>query len=85
VLLLRLLSWIREQGFTPAYWSFSFGATALATLPLRLIERGDMSLITGIAPVLFIGANLVVALLVMGSIGLLVTWRLLPSAPLIPA
>jgi tellurite resistance protein len=41
LILLRLLPWIGAGGFTPSYWAFTFGITALATVPLKLLARGD--------------------------------------------
>src|SRR5258706_4535943 len=40
LLLLRLLPWIRQQPFAASYWALTFGATALAAVPLDLMERG---------------------------------------------
>jgi tellurite resistance protein len=68
LVLLRLLSWIREQPFNASYWGFSFGATAVATLSLRLIEYSHSSIAVYVAPILFIAANVVMATLVVGTI-----------------
>jgi tellurite resistance protein len=76
LILLRLYPWIRQEPFAPSYWAFTFGATALASAPLRLIDRGDTGLITVLAPVLFVAANIVVGLIAIGTIHLLVTGRL---------
>jgi tellurite resistance protein len=76
LILLRLLPWIRQESFTPAYWAFTFGATALATAPLRLIDRGDTGPIALLAPVLFVVANLLVGLIAIGTLWLLVRGRL---------
>ncbi|TCR82232.1 dicarboxylate transporter/tellurite-resistance protein TehA [Rhizobium sp. BK376] len=76
LILLRLYPWIRQEPFAPSYWAFTFGATALASAPLRLIDRGDTGLITVLAPVLFVVANIVVGLIAIGTIHLLVTGRM---------
>jgi tellurite resistance protein len=68
LVLLRLWPWIRQQPFSASYWAFSFGASALAAEPLRLIERGDAGIVTILAPCLFIGANLFVGWLVIGTL-----------------
>ena len=73
LLLLRLLPWIMQQPFTPSYWAFTFGATALATAPLRMIERGDSGAIALIAPYLFGAANIIVALIALATLGLAVS------------
>ncbi len=80
LLLLRLLPWIREQGFIPGYWAFSFGVAALPALAMRMVERGATGLVAGLAPLLFIAANLVFALLVAMTLALLGRGRLLPAA-----
>jgi tellurite resistance protein len=78
VLLLRLAPWIFEHRFSPAYWAFSFGITALALGPLRMVARGDTGPAAVLAWPLFIGANAVVALLTLGTLRLLVQGRLIP-------
>ncbi|MBC7808751.1 MAG: dicarboxylate transporter/tellurite-resistance protein TehA [Akkermansiaceae bacterium] len=77
LLLLRLLPWIGRQSFSPSYWSFSFGATALATAPLRTIERGDNGPPAVIAVPCFVAANLVLAALAVGTLNLAARRRLL--------
>jgi len=71
LLLLRLLPWIREQAFVPGYWAFSFGTAALPALAMRMVERGATGLVADLAPVLFVAANVVFALLVAGTLRLL--------------
>ena len=78
LLLLRLLPWVRQQAFVPAYWAFSFGAAALPALAMRMVERGATGLVAGLAPALFVAANLVFALLIAG------TFRLLARGTLVP-
>jgi tellurite resistance protein len=73
---LKLLPWIRQEPFTPSYWAFTFGATALATAPLRLIDRGETGPVAQLAPVLFVAANLLVGLIAIGTLWLLVRGRL---------
>jgi tellurite resistance protein len=79
LLMLRLLPWILKQSFTPSYWAFSFGVTALATVPLRMVERGDTGPAALLAPPLFLAANIVIALLVIATLMLLVQGRLIPK------
>jgi tellurite resistance protein len=78
LLLLRLLPWIREQAFVPAYWAFSFGTAALPTLAMRMVERGATGLVADLAPALFVAANLVFALLIAATLRLLARGTLLP-------
>ncbi|MBI0538619.1 dicarboxylate transporter/tellurite-resistance protein TehA [Roseomonas sp. KE2513] len=71
LLLLRLLPWILEQPFTPAYWAFSFGVTALANAALIMVGRGDAGAVATLARVLFLGSNIAIGLLVVGTLALL--------------
>lgn len=78
-LLLRLWPWIRQHSFSPTYWSFSFGATALPTMAMRMVERGDSGAMAWAAPILFVAANLVIAYLALSSLYLLARGRLLQT------
>jgi tellurite resistance protein len=78
LLLLRLLPWIMEQPFSVSYWSFTFGATALAIAPIRMAGHGDTGAIALLAPYLFAGANIVVGMIALGTLRLIVQGRLLP-------
>jgi tellurite resistance protein len=80
LLLLRLLPWLRQQSFAPSYWAFTFGATALASAPLIMVERGTTGAIASLAPYLFIATNVVVGLIAFATMGLLFQGRLLPKA-----
>jgi tellurite resistance protein len=79
LVLLRLLPWIREQPLGASYWGFTFGVTALASAPLRMIERGDVGPAATLAPLLFVMANVVIALLSGHTLYLLLRGRLLPA------
>jgi tellurite resistance protein len=83
LLLLRLLPWIREQPFAPSYWAFTFGATALATAPLRMLEQGAGGAIIWLAPPLFVGANIVVAVIAAATLRLLIRGTLLGQPALV--
>lgn len=85
VLLLRLLPWL-SKSFTPGLWSFSFGATALATASITLAGRGSTGAIDVLALITFIAANIVVGGLAIGTVALLLKGKLLPQpAPAAPA
>ena len=79
LMLLRLLPWIRQQAFVPGYWAFSFGAAALPTMAIRMVERGATGPLEWIAPVLFIAANVVIGILVVKTLGLLMRGKLIPD------
>ncbi len=79
LLLLRLLPWIRQQAFVPGYSAFSFGVAALPTMVLRMVERGATGPLVWAAPVLFVAANLIIAILVVKTLGLLVHGKLIPA------
>lgn len=76
LILLRLLPWILKAPFSPAYWAFTFGATALATACLRLVEHGDAGPMVPIALAVFVGANLVVGIVAVGTIWLMLSGRM---------
>ncbi|WP_156922002.1 dicarboxylate transporter/tellurite-resistance protein TehA [Azorhizobium doebereinerae] len=79
LLLLRMIPWIAEHPFTPSYWGFTFGLTALATAPLRMIERGDTGAAATLAPALFVIANAAIALIALLTVRLLAQGRLFPK------
>jgi tellurite resistance protein len=83
-LLSRLCVWLRQPSFSAGYWSFSFGVTALPAMAMRMVERGDGGPMHWAAPVLFIGANLFIAWLLVCSLRLLVQGRLLQSPASVP-
>lgn len=85
LILLRLLPWIMEEPFAPSYWAFSFGVTALATAPTRLVALGDGGMIRYLAPVVFVFANLIVLLLSAATIIRVFQGRLLPRPAPAPA
>ena len=78
LILLRMLPWIFQQSFSPAYWAFSFGVTALAAGPLRMVERGDTGPAAVLAMPLFLAANLVILLLVIFTLRLALQGKLVP-------
>lgn len=79
LILLRLLPWLLKAPFSASYWAYSFGAAALSTTPLRMIAHGQTGPAAEIAPVLFVGANIVIGLIALGTIRLLLQGRLLPA------
>lgn len=78
LVLLRLLPWIGRQPFAPSYWAFSFGAAALSTASLLMVERGDTGAVALLAVPIFVAANVVIAVLIVGTVSLAVKGRLLP-------
>jgi tellurite resistance protein len=78
VVLVRLLPWIWRGSFSPSYWAFAFGATALATAPLLLIQRGDTGAVAQLAPYIFVVANAAVGAIASGTVWLAARGRLLP-------
>lgn len=86
LVVMRLLPWIR-QPFTPGYWAFTFGATALASATIRYAERGDDWVFTALAPALFVVANVVVAGLFFATVLAALRGQMLPppAAQPVPA
>ena len=80
VLLLRLLPWLRQQPFSAGYRGFTFGATALATAMLRMVAHGETGPMAVLAPYVFGAINLVLALIMLGTVRLIMLGRLLPPA-----
>ncbi len=78
LLLLRLLPWITQQSFTASYWAFSFGATAIAFDAITFVQRGLTGYIEGLAVLLFVAANGIIALLILATLGLLRRGKLVP-------
>ncbi|SPB16330.1 Tellurite resistance protein TehA [Caballeronia novacaledonica] len=86
LMLARLVPWIRQSTFTPSYWAFSFGAAALPTMAIRMLERGATGPMVWIAPVAFVVANVVIGLMIAGTVRAMVRGNLLPAAtPALPA
>ncbi|WP_197026584.1 dicarboxylate transporter/tellurite-resistance protein TehA [Hylemonella gracilis] len=80
LLALRLLPWVR-QPFTPGYWAYTFGVTAIATAVLRYTQRGSDPIFSALAPLLFVVANVVVLGLALRTGVALLQGRLLPAPP----
>lgn len=77
----RLSHWIAQAGAVPGLWAFSFGATAIAAAPVRLIAHGDHGAIAVLAPILFVMANLLVAGLTVMTFVLLLSGKMFVSPP----
>ncbi|WP_250513168.1 dicarboxylate transporter/tellurite-resistance protein TehA [Caballeronia sp. INDeC2] len=80
LMLARLVPWIRQSAFTPSYWAFSFGAAALPTMAIRMLERGATGPMVWIAPVAFAVANVVIGLMIAGTVRAILRGNLLPAA-----
>jgi tellurite resistance protein len=76
LLLLRLTRWLMQTGFTPSYWSFSFGVTAIALACLQSTAASPHTMLIRFAIPLFAFANLFVSVLVLGTLRLLLHGRL---------
>ena len=79
LLLLRLLPWITAQPFSPGYWGFTFGASAIALGAMRMVERGAAGAVELIAPALFVMANMVIGGLALASLVSLARGNFLPA------
>ncbi|MEM5343559.1 dicarboxylate transporter/tellurite-resistance protein TehA [Paraburkholderia azotifigens] len=85
LLMLRLLPWIRRQPFAPSYWTFTFGAAALPTLAMRMVERGATGEIEWLAVALFVAANVVIGLIAWKTVRAWLGGRLLPKVEALQA
>ncbi|WP_051158637.1 dicarboxylate transporter/tellurite-resistance protein TehA [Nodosilinea nodulosa] len=79
LILLRLLPWLGQQPFEASYWAFTLGVAALALAPLRFVERGMTGTIEGLAVLLFIGANIVIGSIALGTVRLVLRGKLFPA------
>jgi tellurite resistance protein len=80
LILLRLLPWLLKQPFTASYWTFTFGVAVLALVSLRFVESGMSGIFADLALLLFIGANIVVGSIALGTLRLLLQGNLLPPS-----
>ncbi|MGF6491931.1 tellurite resistance protein [Luteibacter sp. 621] len=79
-MLIRLLPWISKQPFAPSYWAFTFGLTALSGTAITMVSRGVTGAIADAAPVLFVITNVVLAIIIFGTIVRAAQDKLLPPA-----
>jgi len=87
LLLARLGRWIFAAGVSASAsaWAFTFGLTALSTAMVRLVGRGDAGAISVLAPAVFVLVSTAMSAIVLRTIWLFVTGRLLPVlAPAAP-
>jgi tellurite resistance protein len=80
LILLRLMPWLFQQTFAASYWAFTFGIAALALSALRFVERGMTGAMEGLAVLLFVGANLLIGGIAVGTVRLLLRGKLLPPS-----
>lgn len=80
LILVRLLPWIVQQSFSPGYWAFTFGLTALSYDTMRFAERSASTLFKGLAEGIFVIVNILLAIIVIGTLKLLVQGRLFPKS-----
>jgi tellurite resistance protein len=85
LVLTRLAAWIGQAGAVPGLWAFSFGVTAIAVAPLRLLAHGDGGAIAVLGPILFIVANVVIAGLAIMTMVLLAQGKMFAAAPAAPS
>jgi tellurite resistance protein len=78
LMLARLWPWVREQPFSASYWGYSFGMTAISTGALQMAVRSRSDAIAQLAPAVFIMSNVVIAVLLVGTLTRIFQKRLLP-------
>lgn len=71
LIMLRLLPFLREQGFGPGAWSYTFGVSALPLAAMRLVEQGAGAPVVQLALPLFVAANLIIGWIAVRSLMLL--------------
>ena len=81
IFLARLLVWTFEQPFSPSFWSFSFGISALSASALRFLAHDPNSPIALLSGPIFIFSNLVIGLLIIGTLIRILQGRFLLPRP----
>jgi tellurite resistance protein len=76
LLLTRLLPWFVETGFSPSYWAFSFGATALVLASMHAASLHAHPVVDVLAFPLFVLLNLAILGLFLATVRLLLLGRL---------
>jgi tellurite resistance protein len=76
LLLARLLHWFVETGFSPAYWAFSFGATALVLASMHAASVHAHPAVDVLALPLFILLNAAILALFVATLRLLLLGKL---------
>ena len=71
LLMARLSSWFAPTGFSPSYWAFSFGSTALVLASMRIASLHSHPHIDVLALPLFALLNLAILGVVFGTLRLL--------------
>jgi tellurite resistance protein len=59
------------------YWAFTLGIAALSLASLRLVERGMTGMMQELALLLFMGANIAIGSIALGTVRLLLRGKLL--------
>jgi tellurite resistance protein len=85
LILLGRLRWLFEQPFVPAYWGFSFAVTALGQAPLIMLARAPSAPAEALAPVLFLFANVIVAILLLCTVKLILINKVSAGPKVTPA
>ncbi|MDU4093307.1 MAG: dicarboxylate transporter/tellurite-resistance protein TehA [Pantoea sp.] len=75
--MIRLFRWYGNQPFNPAFWSFSFGVSSLANTALHLGHSAPGGILHALSIPLFVGANLVIAFLMLRTLLLLLQGKLI--------
>lgn len=76
MLLIGLISWFRQQIFGASAWAFTFGITAIAAVPMRMLERGGTWQLNLLALPFFAFANIFILVLSVRTVRLALRGRL---------
>lgn len=80
LILARLYRWIFAAGVTASAWSFTFGLTALASAMARMAGQVADGPLMILAPVILVVVTVLVGALLLRTVWLLLTGRLLTTA-----
>lgn len=84
LILLGPLRWLFEQPFVPAYWAFSFAVTALGQAPLIMLARAPSAPAEALAPMSFVCANGIVAILLTCTVKLILNNKVSAGSKVTP-
>lgn len=73
------LRWLREQAFAPGYWAYTFGIATLSQGLSMFAMQAENAFVSGLALAVFILTNLLVLLVIGGSVKLILKGNYFPK------
>ena len=82
LVLVRHARWVSAQPFAVSYWAFSFGITSLAFDLILFHVRGMGGFLDWLSVAAFAVANVVIAVLAVGTVVQMMRRTLIPAPPM---